>query len=687
MPRALLYCSLGSVAGMFDAVISGLQFFNQLLTAGIAITAFSLLLYALTFNLRDRVARTFAVILMCVVIVFVGDAISSIAGSPQMLELSLRLEWVGIAFLPACYLHFSDALLATTGRPSRGRRRLATRLMYLVSLGFLATLPFSLLVGPLVPEALPAPHLERTWLTWVFAGYYAIAMVWAWINFWRAYRRTVTPTSQRRMRYLLTGALAPALGSYPFLLFGSGLAAQHPLLFWLVADLTNMMVSVLLVVMAYAVAFFGVAWPDRMVKRRLFKWLMRGPVTASSVLALTTLVRRMGEQFGLPYSAAVPVVMVGGVLVLEFAITLAAPVWERWLFHGGDRANMRLLQALDERLLTSGDLRQFLEAVLAAVCDRTQAKRAFIAALNGGELETLMKFGDAPVLEEVHDDLIRVVEQNGSGRRLFAWGEYWMIPLYSQRAQPPELVGLLGIENNTARQAAAVGSPDPSEATTVEHPVIQEHYDALQLLAERAAQALEDRRQQQAIFSSLEVLTPQIDLIQRLRAASRYDGTSVLTTPDAPLEAADLSRWVKEALTHYWGGPKLINSPLMRLRVVQQTLEEHQDNPANALRAILRQAIEQVRPEGERRFTAEWILYNILEMKFMEGHKVREIALRLAMSEADLYRKQRVAVEAVATAILDMESRVRVEPVDVGRWTEQGRPKEGRKGGKRKQTV
>jgi hypothetical protein len=39
----------------------------------------------------------------------------------------------------------------------------------------------------------------------------------------------------------------------------------------------------------------------------------------------------------------------------------------------------------------------------------------------------------------------------------------------------------------------------------------------------------------------------------------------------------------------------------------------------------------------------------------MEGHKVREIATRLAMSEADLYRKQRVAIEAVANAIVEME--------------------------------
>jgi hypothetical protein len=49
-------------------------------------------------------------------------------------------------------------------------------------------------------------------------------------------------------------------------------------------------------------------------------------------------------------------------------------------------------------------------------------------------------------------------------------------------------------------------------------------------------------------------------------------------------------------------------------------------------------------------------LYNILEMKFMEGRKVREVALRLAMSEADLYRKQKVAIEAVANAIMEMEN-------------------------------
>ena len=44
------------------AFLNGIKTLNEILAAGIAITAFSLLLYALTFNLKDRVARSFAVI-------------------------------------------------------------------------------------------------------------------------------------------------------------------------------------------------------------------------------------------------------------------------------------------------------------------------------------------------------------------------------------------------------------------------------------------------------------------------------------------------------------------------------------------------------------------------------------------------------------------------------------------------
>jgi hypothetical protein len=145
-----------------------------------------------------------------------------------------------------------------------------------------------------------------------------------------------------------------------------------------------------------------------------------------------------------------------------------------------------------------------------------------------------------------------------------------------------------------------------------------------------------------------------MDMLQRIRAAGRYDTTTNLLT-EPVFETTDMADWVKDALTHYWGGPKLTSSPLMKLRVIRTFMNNYDGNTSNALRALLRQAVDQVKPDGDRKFTSEWILYNILEMKFIEGRKVREVAGRLAMSEADLYRKQRIAVEAVAHAIIAME--------------------------------
>ena len=633
-------------SGWLDGIVVGLKTINSILTAGIAITAFSLFLYALSFNLRDRVARSFAIILLCVVVVFTTEALQNKSIPSWGIELLLRLQWVGIIFLPPAYLHLSDALLVTAGRPSRGRRRVAVRLVYVVSLAFLLLLVAGRLVGDLMPNGEPAPHLQRTFWTEFFTIYYIGIMIWAGYNFLRAFGRMLTRSGQRRMLYLMAGATAPALGSYPYLLFGSDLAARYPLFFWSTAFIINLLVAILVVVMAYAVAFFGVSWPDRIVKSRLFKWLLRGPVTASLALAVVTIVRRAGMYFeGEPYSAFVPLSMVVTVLLFEHAVTLFSPLWERLLFFGRDHAELQLLQNIEERLLTRGDLQQFLETVLAAVRDHLQSPCAFVAALDGQELTLSVVAGNRALLDQENlDEALELVHhngENGNGRHEFTWGGFWILPLHQRRGNGDRdevrpLLGLLGI------------------ARKLDRPMDKDQRDAVWLMADRAALALEDRQLQQRVFRSLEDLQPQIDMLQRMRAAGRYDSRATILTEPLPPES-DLADWVKDALTHYWGGPKLTNSPLMKLKIVQMLAEEYDGNTPNALRALLRKAVDQIKPEGDRRFTSEWILYNILEMKFIEGRKVREVAGRLAMSEADLYRKQRVAVEAVARAILDME--------------------------------
>lgn len=88
---------------------------------------------------------------------------------------------------------------------------------------------------------------------------------------------------------------------------------------------------------------------------------------------------------------------------------------------------------------------------------------------------------------------------------------------------------------------------------------------------------------------------------------------------------------------------------------MEKATEEY-GNTVNGLRAVLQRAIERLRPEGNRSMTAaEWLLYNILELKFLKRYRVRDIAMRLAMSEANLYRKQRVAIEEVARMLAEME--------------------------------
>lgn len=627
---------------MIDSIVSSLITLNQILDAGNTITAFSLLLYALTFNIRERVAQSLALLLACVTIVYFGDVLVSTAYSEQEIELWLKLQWIGIAFVPATYLQFSDALLAATGRPSRGRRRFVVWVSYI--LGAVSMVVATLgegLVGSLVRNGSiaalePGPYFV------LFIIFLVVILTFAGVNQWRSYSRCLTRSSKRRMRYLMIGSVGPLLGSFPFMMIGHAVFAQTPLLFWSVLAVVNVFVAIQMVMMTYSVAYFGVSFPDRVVKSRLAQWILRGPVVASTVLAITVIINRLGMVVGIENSRAVPFAMVAMLLLLQYVITLVRPKIERWFFYGEDRGDVTRLQLLEDRLLTSGDLRQFLESILNAACDVLGVSSAFVAVVGPEGLELEVAVGPEDPFrgrEELPPLLIseaekRDFEQIGS---VFTWDVYWLLPL--RLVAQSEVIGLVGFQ-----------------ARSLQPDFTQEEEGSLKVLVDRASVALADRLLQREVFSVVDRLVPQIEEIQRLRAQASYGGVETLAAPINGLHSEeDLADFVREALGHYWGGPRLTRSPLLDLRVVHQTAGQHDGNLVNALRMILRNAIDRVRPEGDRRFTAEWMLYNILEMKFLQGRKVRDVAMRLAMSEADLYRKQRVAIEEVAHAIAEME--------------------------------
>jgi len=369
---------------------------------------------------------------------------------------------------------------------------------------------------------------------------------------------------------------------------------------------------------------------------------MRGPATASLTLGATTLVKRFGDLSGLDLSLVVILVMVGVIVLFEYMVTLFAPLWEKIFFSGSDREDLEIIRSVEDRMLTQKDLYQFLEMILAAICDRVQAKGAFLTVLDTDTFDTIIAIGRTHIREKkFKKELFQFLSTQSDLPKQVDWKNTLLISLFKTEPDGDKrtigVIGVNGLKKN----------------------IEDEQQKALNRLASRAAMALNDRRQQEELLSSMEMFAPQVSMIQTLLAAGRYDRRDALSE-ELPLDKNEVNQWVKDALSHLWGGPKLSHSPLLQMLAVQKlTTEDGNSSEINALRELLRDTIQLLRPTGERQFTNEWILYNLLDLRFIEGMKVKDIARRLSLSEADLYRKQRIAVAAVAEHLMNVEMEAR----------------------------
>ena len=83
-------------------------------------------------------------------------------------------------------------------------------------------------------------------------------------------------------------------------------------------------------------------------------------------------------MLGLPTETALGFALVATVMLVEWAIHAYKRPLER-LFQLNDDPDVRRIQELSERLLTTRELRQFLESVLAATCELLRTPTAFVA--------------------------------------------------------------------------------------------------------------------------------------------------------------------------------------------------------------------------------------------------------------------------------------------------------------------
>ena len=648
-----------------------LVFANKVMSSILVILAFSLLAYAFVYNFRSWVARAYALLLVCVMFTYAGDVALTRLISAESADRWLRFQWLGIAMMPAAYYLFSLAVLRTTNYRLRVRRWIGLAAVILSGVSALSAVMGDQIVGEVVFLP-PLSYLEPGPYFWLFVLFFSVAAVLAYRNVWKARQRCITEVSRRRMTYILIGFVGPGLGAFPYLISLSRfhVAAESSAWVLLLALLVNVAVAAMLVLMSYTVAYFGVLTPDRVVRYRLIRFFMRGPVVAILVILAIQTVPTVERIFGLPRDVVLYSVITGVIVCSQLLLSMTKTFVDR-LVYREDRAEIAWLRELDRRLLATTDVRQFLQNTVAALCELLQVSSGFVAAVIGPDLILEAVVGPDGVRDELKestrwtDALNRALRQSEPWQPIYHAG-FWIWPLQESVGDKEDkrLLGMLGVRART------------------ETPLLsQDEMDALETMIDRIARALSDRRLQQGVFVSLRRIIPDIDRIQQLRGIVPYTGVDSDETPTdallnpSPIHSPEFEPWVKDALSHYWGGPKLTRSPLVQLRVVNETLENAEDDPTKALRLVLGNAVERLRPDGKPNLSApEWLLYNILEMRFIQGRKVREIADRLSMSESDLYRKQRIAIGQVARVLSEMEQDSVVESNSVNLNGDTGSP-------------
>src|SRR4030042_4798681 len=86
-----------------------LELVNVILASCVVIFSCALILYILVYNFRNHVARSFAGLLACVMLTYFADLALFGVQNAALAAPWLRFQWVGIAFIPAVYLDFSNA--------------------------------------------------------------------------------------------------------------------------------------------------------------------------------------------------------------------------------------------------------------------------------------------------------------------------------------------------------------------------------------------------------------------------------------------------------------------------------------------------------------------------------------------------------------------------------------------------
>ena len=614
-----------------------LRALSEVLAAAVAMTAFSVFLFSLQFlRRRQKLAAAAVPLLLCVTLIYSADALETMAVGHGAKLLWQQIHWTGFVLLPSAGLIFAVILLELTGREIRHSPAIIIADL-LLSLGFVVLLWAGKLfsgIRIITQIGTTMIHSELTFLFWIFFALNLFGIIWM---LGCAYTRTRTQASRRRMIYLVVGLMGIIIGSFPLLLFGSGLLiSQYPLLFWTLSVIGNALVTVMVILVGYSASNFSVPWSDRFTRLRMIEWMLRGPVTASLTLWVVTMINRAGDVLGLDIAGANTLATVVSIIFLEYLVSVAMPRIEKSSLIGLGREDYAIYSEFQGMMVFKPELETYLEALTCALCDRFQARDGFFAASDEtGAFDPVVRTGESSWTDL--QGLLQILPAYFAehGDEPYTDGIGTVFPVFNRDEGIDTFLGVIGFADVSPERLS------------------DGYREVLSDAVEKARTVLWQRRYLTAAYTVLRTKTEPA-------GAAGFRHGSVLNRNEllgssGTAELDQVSVWVKDALTHFWGGPRLSENPLLGWKIVRKTAEETNDSDINALRTVLKNALEVMKPEGERTYSGEWTFYNLIDLKFFEKQKVKDVARRLSMSEPDFYRKQKVAVEELAKVILRME--------------------------------
>ena len=409
--------------------------------------------------------------------------------------------------------------------------------------------------------------------------------------------------------------------------------------------------------MTYSVGFQGVRMPDRLIKQDFIRWGLYGPVVGVTIILCIQIVPWLDTLLGLPSDTLITFVVMLMTVLMPIIVSRIRPYLDA-LVYLQDHEEIDYLRGLPRNIFTVTDLRQLLENTLIAVCGAMHVETGFVVGPSKedgfsvkalcGSRRLVKRFVAEYSLNEVMAQVERIPAQNLS------------TPPYTSAFITIDGFSLLPLRGpeGTFLGALAVASSSAYSSTQGNGAILPEALHLIDVLTHHMELAMTTVQMQQRIFETLRDLGPEMQSLQQLKQLEQATPASLNSLEmDVSLQP-DFSQLVKDALSHYWGGPKLSDSPLLELRTVRRVLQEQDEGSSatRALQSVLRQAINNMRPDEQLDPSAqEWLLYNILELRFLQGKRIRDVANRLSMSESDYYRKQRIAVEEVARQLVLME--------------------------------